>query len=103
LKIYGISHARLKETDRVSIISSQLKKLGVPVSEMQNEIILSPIRKIKNDKLDSHNDHRLFMAFTIASLLTEKSVVTGAESVDVSYPVFLNDLKCLGANLNTIE
>jgi 3-phosphoshikimate 1-carboxyvinyltransferase len=103
LKIYGISHARLKETDRVSIISSQLKKLGVPVSEMQNEIILSPIRKIKNAKLDSHNDHRLFMAFTIASLLTEKSVVTGAESVDVSYPVFLNDLKCLGANLNTIE
>jgi 3-phosphoshikimate 1-carboxyvinyltransferase len=39
------------------------------------------------------------MAFTIGSLLTEKSVVEGAEHVDVSYPNFLLDLIKLGARI----
>lgn len=103
MRIYGISHARLKETDRVSNIVSELRKLGVNVSEKQTEITIQPIKKIKNAKLDSHNDHRLFMAFSIASLLTEKSIVTDAESVDVSYPDFISELKKLGANVNIID
>lgn len=100
IKIYGISHARLKETDRVSVIASELRKLGVSVSDNRDEMVIYPIRQIKNAMLDSHNDHRLFMAFTIAALLTEKSIVKGAESVDVSYPVFLRDLKILGAKID---
>jgi 3-phosphoshikimate 1-carboxyvinyltransferase len=103
MRIYGISHARLKETDRVSNIVSELRKLGVNVSEKQTEITIQPTKKIKNAKLDSHNDHRLFMAFTIASFLTEKSIVTDAESVDVSYPDFISELKKLGANVNIID
>ena len=103
IKIYGISHARLKETDRVSVLSSELRKLGVSISTWKDKMVIYPIRRIRNATLDSHNDHRLFMAFAIASLLTEKSIVTGAESVDVSYPVFLNDLKRLGANINLLK
>jgi 3-phosphoshikimate 1-carboxyvinyltransferase len=37
------------------------------------------------------------MAFTIAAMLTEKSIVAGSESVDVSYPNFVSDMKQLGA------
>jgi 3-phosphoshikimate 1-carboxyvinyltransferase len=39
------------------------------------------------------------MAFAIASMLTEKSIVAGAESVDVSYPNFITDMKTLGARI----
>ena len=40
------------------------------------------------------------MAFTIASLMTENSEIEGAESIDVSYPNFLLDLKRLGAKIS---
>jgi 3-phosphoshikimate 1-carboxyvinyltransferase len=42
------------------------------------------------------------MAFTIASMLTEKSTVTGAESVDVSYPSFIQDMTKLNASIRLI-
>jgi 3-phosphoshikimate 1-carboxyvinyltransferase len=54
---------------------------------------------IKNALLEAHNDHRLFMAFTIASMMTEKSRVAGAQSVDVSYPNFISDMKNIGARI----
>jgi 3-phosphoshikimate 1-carboxyvinyltransferase len=40
------------------------------------------------------------MAFTIASMLTNKSIVRGAESIDVSYPSFIHEIRGLGANVN---
>jgi 3-phosphoshikimate 1-carboxyvinyltransferase len=58
---------------------------------------------LKNAELDSYNDHRLFMAFTIASMLTHKSIVKGAESIDVSYPSFLSEIKRLGAKVNLMQ
>jgi 3-phosphoshikimate 1-carboxyvinyltransferase len=62
-------------------------------------LIVSP-RVLKNTSIQTFNDHRLFMAFTIASLLTEKSEVEGAESIGVSYPNFLQDLVRLGAKIS---
>ena len=102
MRIFGISHARFKETDRVSNITKELRKLGVNIIEKEDEILINPSNSLKNAELDSYNDHRLFMAFTIASMLTTKSIVTGAESIDVSYPSFLNVIKRLGAQINLI-
>ncbi|MGZ5484605.1 MAG: 3-phosphoshikimate 1-carboxyvinyltransferase [Nitrososphaeraceae archaeon] len=100
MRIFGISHARFKETDRVSIITNELRKMGVDVSEKEDEVLINPVQGLKNVEFDSHNDHRLFMSFTIASMLTNKSIVKGAESIDVSYPSFINEIKRLGANIN---
>lgn len=100
MRIFGISHARFKETDRVSIITNELRKMGVDVSEKEDEVLINPVKGLKNVEFDSHNDHRLFMSFTIASMLTNKSIVKGAESIDVSYPSFINEIKRLGANIN---
>lgn len=99
MRIFGILHARFKETDRVSNITKELRKMDVNIIEEEDKIIINPSKSLKNAELDSYNDHRLFMAFTIASMLTDKSVVSGAESIDVSYPSFLNDLKRLGAKV----
>jgi 3-phosphoshikimate 1-carboxyvinyltransferase len=100
VKITGIAHARLKETDRVAIIASQLKKFGARVVEAEDQLSIVPPRILKNSNIQTFNDHRLFMAFTIASLMTEKSEIEGAESIDVSYPNFLLDLKRLGAKIS---
>jgi 3-phosphoshikimate 1-carboxyvinyltransferase len=43
------------------------------------------------------------MAFVIAGLATENSIIEGAESVDVSYPHFINNLKGLGADIEFLK
>ena len=98
--IKGISHARFKETDRVRNITTELRKLGATVSETHDSISIQPPVIIKNASLESFDDHRLFMALSIASLLTSHSTLNGAESVDVSYPSFLDDLTGMGANIS---
>jgi 3-phosphoshikimate 1-carboxyvinyltransferase len=64
-----------------------------------DEITIVSPKKLKSAHIDSHNDHRLFMSFVIASMMTEKSIVDGLESVDVSYPSFVQDMKKIGAKL----
>jgi 3-phosphoshikimate 1-carboxyvinyltransferase len=98
--ISGISHARFKETDRVKNITSELRKLGATVSETYDSISIRRPAVIKNASLESFDDHRLFMALAVASLLTNHSTLNGAESVDVSYPTFLEDLARIGANIS---
>jgi 3-phosphoshikimate 1-carboxyvinyltransferase len=97
--ITGVAHARVKETDRVSNIAAELLKFGAHIKEFQDGLKIGAPLLIKNASLEAHNDHRLFMAFTIASLMTEKSIVAGAQSVDVSYPNFISDMKNIGGRI----
>jgi 3-phosphoshikimate 1-carboxyvinyltransferase len=97
--ITGVAHARVKETDRLSNIAAELIKFGADINEFRDGLKISPPVIIKNALLEAHNDHRLFMAFTIASMMTEKSRVAGAQSVDVSYPNFISDMKNIGARI----
>jgi 3-phosphoshikimate 1-carboxyvinyltransferase len=98
--ITGVAHARVKETDRVANIAKELMKFGARVKEFHDGLKITAPLLIKNASLEAYNDHRLFMAFTIASMMTEKSIVAGAESTDVSYPNFLSDMKDLGAKIS---
>jgi 3-phosphoshikimate 1-carboxyvinyltransferase len=97
--ISGVAHARVKETDRIANIASELVKFGARILEFNDGLKITAPKVLRNASLEAYNDHRLFMAFSIASMLTEKSVVAGAESVDVSYPNFVADMKSLGARI----
>ncbi len=100
VRIYGVSHTRYKETDRLKIIASEFRKFGVKTKILPDEITIVSPKKLKSALVDSHNDHRLFMSFAIAAMMTAKSVVDGVESVDVSYPSFIQDMKKIGANFS---
>ena len=97
--ISGVSHARYKETDRVSNISSQLTKFGAQIKEDNDSITIHPPDELKSAVINSFDDHRLFMAFTIASLSTHHSIIDSADSVDVSFPNFINELKGIGVQI----
>jgi 3-phosphoshikimate 1-carboxyvinyltransferase len=99
IKVIGISHARFKETDRPGIIASELSKLGLEIKVKNDELLLNKTGELKRACLDAHDDHRLFMSFVIAAMLTDGSVIRGADSVDVSYPKFLVELKKIGGNI----
>ncbi len=98
--ITGVAHARVKETDRVANIAQELVKFGARIKEFQDGLRITAVKPLKNAALEAYNDHRLFMAFTIASMMTDRSIVAGAESVDVSYPNFIQDMKDLGAKVS---
>ncbi|HKT21383.1 MAG TPA: hypothetical protein VJR06_01990, partial [Nitrososphaerales archaeon] len=101
VEITGTAHARFKETDRIAIVAKELSKLGVRVDEKEDGLKISPVRGgMHAAPLDAHDDHRMFMAFALASMLIPGGTpVVGADSLDVSYPSFLDDIKKLGAKV----
>ncbi len=99
LEIVNVKHARLKETDRIAIISRELVKLGIKVQENEDGLILESSDNLSGAELNSENDHRLFMAFCIAGMFVGDCTVTDPESVKVSYPNFVEEMNRLGAKI----
>ena len=99
IEIVNVKHARLKETDRIAIISRELEKLGIKVQEREDGLILESSENLTGAELNSESDHRLFMAFCIAGMYVGDCIVTDPESVKVSYPNFVEEMNHLGANI----
>ncbi|MEO9276902.1 MAG: 3-phosphoshikimate 1-carboxyvinyltransferase [Nitrososphaera sp.] len=100
IEIYNVRHARFKETDRIAILCKELAKIGVRVTEKEDGMILDAPKSLKSAELESSDDHRLFMAFCIASMFVGNCTVTDPESVDVSYPTFIADMNKIGARIS---
>lgn len=99
--IYGAEHLRFKETDRLHVLTENLKKMGVKVEERKEGLIIQGSKKIKGAILDSHLDHRIAMALSIAAFGAEgDSIILNAECVRDSYPEFYNHLKDLGGGVS---
>ena len=98
IELYNVKHARYKETDRIAIMSRELKKIGLDVEERDDGMILKKSEKIHPAELNSENDHRLFMAFAIVGMFVGDCTVSDPDSVKVSYPEFISDMKNVGAD-----
>lgn len=101
IEIFNVKHARLKETDRIAIISREIAKLGIKIQEKEDGLVLESSDKINGAELNAEEDHRLFMAFCIAGMYVGNCTVTDPESVKVSYPNFIEEMKRMGANIHT--
>ena len=99
IEIFNVEHVRYKETDRISIIARELSKLGIKVEEKKDGLILNNSDNLTNADLNSENDHRLFMAFCIAGMYVGNCTISDPESVEVSYPNFISEMKRLGCKI----
>jgi len=99
IELYNVKHARFKETDRISILSKELAKLGIGIEEKEDGLFLHPPNSTKGAHLESHNDHRLFMAFCIAGMYLGNCTVSDPESTEISYPNFISDIKNVGGQI----
>ena len=99
IEIHNVKHARFKETDRISIISRELQKLGIKIQEKDDGMILDAPKKVTNADLNSENDHRLFMAFCIAGMYVGNCTVSDPESIEISYPNFISDMNKVGGKI----
>ena len=87
---------RVKETDRIAVLTSQLRRLGVAITERPDGFEIEGGGGLRGAAVSGAGDHRLTMALAIAGLLAEgETVVEDDAAVMVSYPGFWNDLEQL--------
>ncbi len=92
-EIRNCGELRFKESDRIKSICSNLINAGMEVVEFDDGFLTEG--KLKNSEivLDSYNDHRIAMAFSILSMLNQKGgIVKGFECINISNPGFLNQI-----------
>lgn len=96
-KIFNAGRLRLKESDRISAMEEELKKIGVEIETTEDEIkILGKKNYLGNIEVFGHKDHRIVMSLAIAGTMLEKPIIIdGAEAVEKSYPKFFQDLESL--------
>ena len=99
IEMFNVKHARYKETDRIAILSRELKKVGLDVEEKEDGMIVKKSGELYPAELDSENDHRMFMAFSIVGMFIGDCTVSDPDAVKVSYPEFIEDMKNVGAIL----
>jgi 3-phosphoshikimate 1-carboxyvinyltransferase len=101
--LLNVAQARIKECDRISCMATELKKMKAEVQELEDGLI---IRKsdLTGTTVSGYNDHRMVMALTIAGMASKgETIVDSAESVNITYPSFVEDMKKIGANIELID
>lgn len=99
-KITGVAHARVKETDRIDTTCRELEKLGCVLEEFDDGMTITG--GIGGGVVDSHNDHRLAMAFSLINLKYPVTVTNG-EVFNVSFPNFIEIMNEIGLELELVE
>ena len=94
----GIGRARLKESNRVAAVREGLEKMGVKVAEEENRMTITG-SSLKSAVVDSHDDHRIAMAFSILGTLAGNTTINNAECVKKTFPEFWDILKSIGGRL----
>jgi len=90
---------RVKESDRIDSVVRELRTLGAHIEARKDGFVVEGPTRLRGGIVDSHGDHRLAMALTVAGLVTDDPVtVQRAECADDSYPGFIGQMRALGAD-----
>lgn len=85
---------RVKETDRIKAVATNLKRLGADVKELSDGIIINGPNALRGAELESFGDHRIALAFSVAGLNADgNTIIKDAEWADISFPGFFSILK----------
>ena len=94
--ISGAKELRVKESDRLSAIATQLIKMGADITETEDGLIIKGVSKLKGNKVDSFKDHRIAMMLSIAGLIADgKTEIADSACVNISFANFYDILKKL--------
>lgn len=93
--VKGAGELRVKETDRISAICSELGKMGADIKETADGFIINgKPGALTGALVNSHKDHRIAMSMAIAALTAKgQTTIEGSEAVSISFPGFWNLLR----------
>lgn len=97
----NVANARLKETDRISVMATELSRLGARIEELPDGMIIHE-SKLSGCPVRGYSDHRVVMSLSVAGLaIPGRTEVDTAEAVNVTVPNFLDLMGRLGAIIKT--
>ena len=96
LELRGAEELRVKESDRISAVVSNLRNVGIDAHELADGFKISGRRKKLAGRVVTHGDHRIAMSFAILGALGGNTIeIDDPDCVQVSYPRFWTDLESL--------
>jgi 3-phosphoshikimate 1-carboxyvinyltransferase len=94
VEIRDARELRVKESDRIAAIATNLRAMGAQVEERDDGLKIPGGQKLRGAEVDSLGDHRIAMAFAVAALRAEgETRIRGAEAAVISYPGFFDALE----------
>ena len=98
IRIRDAGELRHKESDRLAATALNLRAMGAEVEEFEDGLQVFGPAKLRGSQIDSHGDHRIAMAFSIAALIANgETEIDGAECVAISFPEFFELLHSVAA------
>jgi 3-phosphoshikimate 1-carboxyvinyltransferase len=89
IRIRGAKELRVKESDRIALVAKNLRAMGGEVAEFDDGLDVPGGQHLNGAAIDSGNDHRIAMAFSIAALRADsETIIQGADSASISFPEF---------------
>ena len=92
VEIVNVANLRVKESDRLATVTSELRRLGATVEERPDALRIEPGWSEAPATIETHNDHRIAMAFAIAGLARGNVTIGRDQVVSKSYPRFWRTL-----------
>ncbi|MEW6067243.1 MAG: 3-phosphoshikimate 1-carboxyvinyltransferase [Nitrospirota bacterium] len=94
--ISGAEELRVKESDRIKAMVTELKKMGADIEEFPDGVRISGKKELKAAIVESFRDHRIAMALSIAALIADgTTMINDISSVNISFPGFFEILRRL--------
>ncbi|CAM8334208.1 3-phosphoshikimate 1-carboxyvinyltransferase [Candidatus Methylopumilus planktonicus] len=95
-KLLNIGSWRVKETDRIKAMATELRKLGAAVTEGNDFIEITPPLKIKEHvEIDTYDDHRMAMCFSLVSLRNIPITINDPACVNKTFPTYFEVLESI--------
>ncbi len=96
IEVRDAKELRVKESDRIASIASNLRAMGAQVEEREDGLKIPGGQSLHGAEIESFGDHRIAMAFSIAALRARgETLIRGSECAAISYPVFFSTLESL--------
>jgi 3-phosphoshikimate 1-carboxyvinyltransferase len=103
-RLTGAEELRVKESDRIQVMADGLKILGVDAEPTPDGMVIRGGKPIGGGTVESHGDHRIAMAFSIAGLRANAPItILDCLNVNTSFPEFKDLVKRLGLDISVSE
>jgi len=96
IEIHDARELRVKESDRIAAVATNLRAMGAEVEEREDGLRIPGGQKLQGTEIDSFGDHRIAMAFAVAALRAQgETTIHRADAAVISYPEFFQVLESL--------
>ncbi|MGR5554941.1 3-phosphoshikimate 1-carboxyvinyltransferase [Vibrio fortis] len=93
--IRNVYNWRVKETDRLAAMATELRKVGAEVEEGEDYIIVQPVSELKHAAIDTYDDHRMAMCFSLVALSDTPVTINDPGCTSKTFPDYFDKLKTL--------